>query len=1153
MFKTDSCGRKLARLLKFALVLLSFQAAAAMAQSADLVLNHFDTPDPGPAGGIFTYTLRIDNNGPNPAGAITLNDTLPAGSQFIDATPSAGGACPTVPAAGADGAVSCNWPGLAFTAPITSTASVAIRVRLPAAGVWTNTATVLSVTADPNAANNTNNANQTTAVAAADLRITASASAANVAAGQPFSYSLVASNLGPNPLPVDATQSITFTVPAGAAVTGIPTGTGWTCTPSAGYPLTAGNIACVRTGGLASGATAPTLTVPAVANALGNISAAFATGATKVDATPMPDGDPTNNTANADVTVAAGSDLSITKGANPTVVAQGNTVTYTLVPRLNGGLSPAPSGADVITVTDVLGADLAFVSAAGAGWTCGAVANVVTCTMPGPYAGANFANMATVTIVATALNSGTLSNQATVNGPVSDPVPANNFSAINVVASNEADLRINKSASLNPLAPGQAFSYFLSTTNLGILPVASTQVIRITDTFPANVELTGTPTGTGWACTPNAGFPIAGAVIDCVRNGPLAVNAATPNITVPARMPAAGTATNTACVFLNGAGPTDTNASGGVNCVGLNSTTSGTEADLVLVSKTANPPSTVSGETLTYVITVRNDGPASSTNVTVTDQLASLLPAGGFISAVATQGTCTPNSTTPGPTVNLSCNLGTLAPAQTESVTVRVRPVVALTGNRVNTARVFSTDIGDPVQTNNTGSVTSQVTASVNVGVTKTATPLTVPAGAPITFQATVGNSGPSTASTVTMVDTLPANAAFIDLQGITGGGTCTTVPAAGAVGGTLACRWASIANGVQRTVSYRMRPLGTAAGGTVTNAVAVATVTPETTLIDNTATTSTPVTTAQLDILVNKDDSVDPVDLGQLTTYTVTITNGGPSFGTNVRMTDVFPAPGNTPTAVFSYLGNLTVNASGSCSSIPVGALSGTLTCTFPTLASGQSAVVTYQMRAETLLVPGATSGTGFNRVSVAVDEPETTLANNVVLEDTTARRLAVPTDLSIVKTATPTVATPGQNLTFNLLVRNNGPQPSDGAQVIDNIPAGLNIVSSPSCTAVGNTVTCPVGPLGVGSTRSFAITVAVPNPWTGANPISNTASVDAPGDTVPANNTSTVAVPLAGGGGTQSIPTLSEWAMLLLAGLMGVLAWQRGALARGPKGSSS
>ena len=47
-------------------VLFAAGSAAAQAQMADLVINIADAPDPGPAGGLYTYTVRVDNNGPNP-------------------------------------------------------------------------------------------------------------------------------------------------------------------------------------------------------------------------------------------------------------------------------------------------------------------------------------------------------------------------------------------------------------------------------------------------------------------------------------------------------------------------------------------------------------------------------------------------------------------------------------------------------------------------------------------------------------------------------------------------------------------------------------------------------------------------------------------------------------------------------------------------------------------------------------------------------------------------------------------------------------------------------------------------------------------------------------------------------------------------------
>jgi uncharacterized repeat protein (TIGR01451 family) len=180
-----------------------------------------------------------------------------------------------------------------------------------------------------------------------------------------------------------------------------------------------------------------------------------------------------------------------------------------------------------------------------------------------------------------------------------------------------------------------------------------------------------------------------------------------------------------------------------------------------VVSKTAAPDPVVAGQNLTYVITVDNVGPAAATNVVVSDTLGSLVNTGGFQSAVASQGSCTPNAVTNGTSQNLSCNLGTLNSGAQATVTVVVRPSIAVSGPRTNTATVRSTDVGDPNQANNSGSVTSQVTAIVDVTAAKTATPSTVAAGAPITFVATIGNTGPSTAQTVQMVDTLPSNAAL--------------------------------------------------------------------------------------------------------------------------------------------------------------------------------------------------------------------------------------------------------------------------------------------------------------------------------------------------------------------------------------------------------
>ena len=1107
------------RPLRWLLLAASLSAGAAFAQSADLVINHADSPDPGPAGGIFTYTLRIDNNGPNGATGVTLSDTIPAGSQFVDVTTTAG-SCSE-----AGGVVDCALGNI----PFNTNQTVTIRVRLPSAGVWTNTATASAVTSDPNTSNNVNNTQDTTATQAADLAVVATPSAANVAAGEAFSYGLQVANNGPD----DATgsQRITFTVPSGASITGVPTGAGWSCTPASGYPINSGTVTCTRSGTLANGASAALLTVPAVANVNGTVTAAFAVSGVKPDDSAMPDGNTANNTSSANVTATDGADVSITKTRNLANVGVGDNVTYTLTPRLNGGVSLA---ATPITVTDTLGAGLTLVSATGTGWTCDAT---ISCTRAG-YAGANFTNMPVITIVATATAPGVLGNTAGISTTLPDPVPGNNSASINVTASNDADMRLTKTASVNPVVPNVPFNYTLTARNLGPLAVPAGQAITITDQVPAGVTLNSVVSAVGWTCD---ALPVSGpANWSCTRSDGRAVNTDAPVVTVSAALTGVGTATNNACVALGAGARTDSNAAN--DCTGVGVVATATGADLRVVSKTATPDPVVAGQNLTYVITVDNLGPDAATNVTVTDALASLINTGGFQSAVPSQGACTPNGVTNGTSQNLSCNLGTLNAGATATVTLVVRPSIAATGNRTNTASVTSPDVGDPNTGNNSASVTSQVTAIVDITAAKTATPLSVPAGAPITFVATVRNNGPSTAQNVQVVDVLPANAAFVSASA-SGGGSCTT-PAVGAAGGTLTCTWASLANGSQNTVTYVLRPLGTAAGSNVVNTVNVSTSTAESDTTNNSATTTTAVTAAQLDILVNKVDSADPVDLGQPTTYTITINNSGPSFGTNVVLTDIFPAPGSSPTATFSYQGALTVNNGGSCTEPAVGVTSGTLTCTFPGLASGQSATVTYVMRAETLTVDGATSGTAFNRASVTVDETETTLANNEVTHDTTARRFTVATDLALTKTAPAGPLAPGAALDYTLVVTNNGPLASDGAQVVDTLPAGVNFVSAVGCVNTAGTVRCAVGPLAAGASRTFTISTMLSTPYTGARPLVNTASVDAPGDTDPSNNTASANTTVSGN--ATNVPTLSEWGLILLAAVLGLIAWQNPALRR-------
>ena len=201
--------------------LLAASPLAAHAQSADLVINQADLPAVGPAGGVFTYTVRVDNNGPDGATGVTLSNTIPPGSTFVGVAQTQGSCSESA------GVVSCTLGNIAFLAQ----ATVAIQVILPTPGVWTNSASTTSAVSDPNLTNNAS-IEDTTAQNAANMSVTATDGPDPVAAGGAYSYTVTATNNGPTALVAADTQTIWFVVPAGSCITSAPTGSGWSCSVS---------------------------------------------------------------------------------------------------------------------------------------------------------------------------------------------------------------------------------------------------------------------------------------------------------------------------------------------------------------------------------------------------------------------------------------------------------------------------------------------------------------------------------------------------------------------------------------------------------------------------------------------------------------------------------------------------------------------------------------------------------------------------------------------------------------------------------------------------------------------------------------------------------------------------------------------------------
>jgi uncharacterized repeat protein (TIGR01451 family) len=98
---------------------------------------------------------------------------------------------------------------------------------------------------------------------------------------------------------------------------------------------------------------------------------------------------------------------------------------------------------------------------------------------------------------------------------------------------------------------------------------------------------------------------------------------------------------------------------------------------------------------------------------------------------------------------------------------------------------------------------------------------------------------------------------------------------------------------------------------------------------------------------------------------------------------------------------------------------------------------------------------------------------------------------DLVIVKTAAPNPVTVGNNLTYAMVVTNNGPTVATGVNATDTLPIGVTFVSAASthgtCTQSGGNVSCNLGTL----TSSSRVTITIVVTTTTVGVISNTAAV--------------------------------------------------------------
>jgi len=671
-------------------------------------------------------------------------------------------------------------------------------------------------------------------------------------------------------------------------------------------------------------------------------------------------------------------------------------------------------------------------------------------------------------------------------------------------SAQESDVLVTKNGP-DQSAADTDVSYSVSVTNLG---PDDTATLTLTDSIPAGMTfVSGTQdNGPVFLCA----YPNPGDSIGTINCSIAALTAgSTAGFTFVFHIPPATPPGTAFTNIANAATATDPNSEND-SATAVTVTPFPPQGDM-LVDKTG-PTGAAPDTDVVYTITVGNAGPDDASAVTLDDTLPGTMT---FVSISQGPGPAMLCSTPGGGMGGLvSCTAATFPAGATTTFTLTGHiPAGTPSGTTfVNTATVTSSN--DPNDENNS-SFTVLTVASVDIGVVKLGPP-TVTAGTNISYTITVSNSGPDNALGVTLEDPLPPNTTFVSLNQNNGPPAVCTPPGVG-TNGIVSCNFASLANGSSAQFTLVIE------AGNTTSATNTATVTTDSADSNPANGFSTVITsvTPSADLAVAKNGPAT-INAGANLTYTVTVTNNGPSDAGNVSLTDTLPADTTFVSA--------TQNSGPAFSCItPAPGGTGAIACTIDPFPAAATATFTFVLHAS----PAASSGSSIaNTAGVATTTADPNVGNN---SSTSTATVVVEADVTVVKNG-PTSIAAGTDITYNLTVTNTGPSDSLNVSLTDPVPVNTTFVSIAQTS--GPIFACATPP--VGGTGTITCTLATFPPGTAAfdivlhvNPqasgaVTNTATVTSPNDPTPANNAGTAITALAA---LAAIPTLSPLALALMA----------------------
>ena len=620
----------------------------------------------------------------------------------------------------------------------------------------------------------------------------------------------------------------------------------------------------------------------------------------------------------------------------------------------------------------------------------------------------------------------TLVNIVNVTNDVYDPNKTNNEANNTTDVDPRADLVVVKEVSKQIVKTGEVITWTVTVTNKGPDTAVNTRVTDILPTGLIFIKSDGNYNN-------NTGIWTVGDL----ANGASASLVITTQVNI------------TNATIRNVANATSDTP--GNSTPGNNTTDVGPRADLVVV-KEVSKQTVKTGETVIWTVTVTNNGPDKSVNTRVIDKL----PAGLiYNSHKAEVGNYDPDT---GVWI-----IGDLANGESKQLVIST---IANIVNKtiVNVANVTSDTPGDRKNDTNNTTVVDDVADLEVVKLVSNATPKF---GDEITWTIIVTNHGPDKAKAVNVTDKLPAGLRY---TGHEGPGVYDYSRGIWLIGDME----------IGNTVKLVIRTIVDISNGTIENIAVVNSTTPDNNTDNNIGNNTTKVND-DADLEIVKVVSNKNPKFGETITWTITVTNNGPSDAKNVRVTDKLPA------------GLIYNGANGNYDPITGLWIVGDL-------ANGKSASLVITT------IVNITNTTILNVANVTSDTPDSNKTNN---EANNTTDVGPKADLVIVKEVSKKSVKTGEVITWTITVTNKGPDAAVNTRVTDKLPAGLIYI-----TSSGNydpvTGLWIVGDLANGETKQLVIYTQVNITNATIVNVANTTS-DTPGNNPPPVNNSTEVEPKA------------------------------------------